>query len=63
MKMVRKRSRSVKGKNGVNYEYYTSQTNCEDIQAGDLLILQDNELVPADSIVIKCLNGQSECQV
>ena len=30
IKIVRKKSRSVKGKDGRNYEYYTSETRCED---------------------------------
>ena len=61
IKSVRKRSRSVGGADGLHYEYYSSETKCEDIAAGDLLILQDDEIVPADCLVIKCFSGECEC--
>ena len=34
---------------------------CEEIQVGDLLILKDDNIVPADCVVLKTLSGAGEC--
>ena len=56
--------------NGVNaknetesYNYHSEEIKCQDIKVGDLLILKDNMIVPADCILIKTPSNYGECQV
>ena len=43
--------------------YHSEEVFCQDIKVGDLLILKDNMIVPADCIVIKVPSNNGECQI
>lgn len=63
IKEVRRRSLVVQASNKVDYNYFSKEVMCQDIKVGDLLILKDNMIVPADCVVIKTFSGSGECQV
>ena len=42
--------------------YHSEEVFCQEIKVGDLLILKDNMIVPADCIVIKVPSNNGECQ-
>ena len=49
---------------GQQFSYYTGDVLCQDIKVGDLLVLNDGMIVPADCILIKTLSDDTcECQV
>lgn len=43
--------------------YHSEEIKCQDIKVGDLLILKDNMIVPADCVLIKAPSNYGECQV
>jgi len=44
--------------------YHFEEVKCQDIKVGDLLILKDNLIVPADCVLIKApSNNSGECQI
>ena len=45
------------------YKYHSEEVFCQDIKVGDLLILKDNMIVPADCVVIKVPSNNGECQI
>ena len=46
-----------------SYSYETETIHCQDIQVGDLIILKDNMVVPADCLLIKAPTTGGECAV
>ena len=63
LKLVRKKSLSVKGADSKNYGYYSAEVLCQDIKVGDLLLLKDDIILPADCIVLRTFSGSGECQI
>ena len=48
----------------VTFNYHSEEVFCQDIKVGDLLILKDNMVLPADCVLIKVPSGDSgECQI
>lgn len=43
--------------------YHYEEVKCQDIKVGDLLVLKDNLIVPADCVLIKTPSNSGECQI
>ena len=43
------------------FMYHSEEVKCMDIKVGDLLVLKDNMIVPADCVLVKAPCNNGEC--